>query len=132
MDSAPSPPSFLLAWVQQEPTGRCQCLKFSSFWRQDLFPPTVCSSSLSYHSAKHGPAAEAFGKGNLWAATPGGIHPARISAPLWEHLPRALCSQTPTASLFPCASSASLGENHLFIDILAAFSTFRQPTSLPP
>lgn len=81
---------------------------------------------------EQGAATAAFVEGNHWAATPMGIHPSRTVTPLREQLPRAPRSQAPTAPLLPRISSASLGENYLFITILAAFSTFQQPTSLPP
>lgn len=45
------------------------------------------------------------------------------------------CSELPVLSaapLLPCASSASLGGNSLFIAGLAAGSTLPQPTALPP
>ena len=87
--SALSPPPFLLAWVRQEPMGAvAHVLNLPCSGDRTFFPYSLLILPPS-QSAEHGVAAAAFSEGNLWAAAPGGIHPARIAAPLWEHLPRA-------------------------------------------
>lgn len=112
--------------------GCSPCPKSSSFWRQDLFSllsahPLSAPTLLSMEQLLQLLARETSGRPLLGGyIQPGLLLPCGSISP-----------ELPTAEHAPLRSSLvparlSFGENHLFIAILAAFSTFRQPTSLPP